>query len=179
MNLSDVMVGDKVELADGTVARVDTVAHGWVELAGVSQKYRASALWPVGTTDEEAAAATAEQDEEQDEEQEGRLTPVLHFDLSRYASGLAKTPSGRNTIDTGDYVAALLRGLSIDALYAEAARFMRCYDGDEAATEEQLRARYGHLNIGMQRMNLGNRMRGVYGRHLDRLAAERRAAESI
>ena len=69
MNLSDVMVGDKVELADGTVARVDTVAHGWVELAGVSQKYRASALWPVGTTDEEAAAATAEQDEEQDEEQ--------------------------------------------------------------------------------------------------------------
>lgn len=52
--------------------------------------------------------------------------------------------------DVGDEVAQLLR--ESDDIYATAAKFL----GIEAP---DLRAKYGHLNPGQQRMNLGNRMR--------------------
>lgn len=171
MNINDVMVGGKVELADGTVDRVDAVAHGWVTLAGTTQKYRASALWPVGTTDEQAEAEAAAAEVEEEEVQ--RDTPVLHFDLTHYASGLAKTASGRKTIDTNDAVATRLRGKTIEECYGIAADFIRRYAaGDEKPpTAADLQERYGHLNAGMQRMNLGNKMRGAFGRHMDREAA--------
>lgn len=58
--------------------------------------------------------------------------------------------------DVGDEVANLLRAASakgLDGCYAAAADFLGC-------PESALREKYGHLNPGQQRMNLGNRMRG-------------------
>ena len=76
------------------------------------------------------------------------------FDLSRYYISDTKTPTGRRTIDCADDVAAKLRGLPIDEVYELAAQEL----GMDVVV---LKATYGHLNVGMQRMNLGNRIRGA------------------
>ncbi len=55
--------------------------------------------------------------------------------------------------DTGDIVANWLRPLDLPGAYALAAKKM-------STTVKDLTARYGHLNPGQQRMNLGNRLRG-------------------
>lgn len=76
------------------------------------------------------------------------------FDLSRYYVSDTKTPTGRRTIDCADDVATQLRGLPIDEIYEHAAEAT----GIDVAL---LKVTYGHLNVGMQRMSLGNRIRGA------------------
>lgn len=71
-----------------------------------------------------------------------------------YVKHDVKTPSGRKAFDTNDKIAAKLRGLGLDQAYAEAAIWCDI-------PEAELRAKYGHLNPGMQRMNLGNKMRAA------------------
>jgi len=62
----------------------------------------------------------------------------------------------RNPQDRGDEIAVMLRVAdSLDDLYAIAAKYL-------GVTEKELRAKYGKLNPGMQRMNCGNRMRGKW-----------------
>lgn len=58
--------------------------------------------------------------------------------------------------DVGDEVAALLRSCdTLDKMYAVASEYL-------ADPVENLRKKYGHLNHGQQRMNLGNRMRAKW-----------------
>lgn len=75
-------------------------------------------------------------------------------DLSHYVKHEATTPSGRHVIDNNDEVAAKLRGMALDNVYTYVAAALK-------VAETALRAQYGHLNPGMQRMNLGNRIRGA------------------
>ena len=70
--------------------------------------------------------------------------------LDRYTAG--KTTNGRRTLDIGDATAKRLRGLDLDGTYKAAAKA-------PGETEKGLHTKYQHLNPGMQRMNLGNRMR--------------------
>jgi hypothetical protein len=65
-----------------------------------------------------------------------------------------KTAGGNVSVDSGDELAQELRGANLEAVYQRAARAL-------GVTEAALRAKYAHLNPGMQRMNLGNRMRGA------------------
>lgn len=51
-----------------------------------------------------------------------------------------------------DEVAKDLAGMTLDEMYEYAAKGLGC-------TSEVLKAKYGHLNPGLQRMNLGNRLR--------------------
>lgn len=60
--------------------------------------------------------------------------------------------------DIGDTVAEMLRGKTLGGMYTLASRFLR-------VPEDELRAKYGHLNNGQQRMNLGNRMRAWERKH--------------
>lgn len=83
-------------------------------------------------------------------EQERKVNP----DLAKYKTHETRTASGRRAIDRDDEVAAQLRGSSLDEVYAAASDAL-------GQSVEDLRAKYGHLNPGMQRMNLGNRMRGA------------------
>jgi hypothetical protein len=62
------------------------------------------------------------------------------------------TAKGNSTADNGDKVAAKLRGLTLDEVYAFASKTL-------SLPQKDLRARYAKLNPGMQRMNLGNRCR--------------------
>src|SRR5262245_9317785 len=89
-------------------------------------------------------------------------TPVRRFE--QYERTTAA--SGNASFDSGDKVAKKLRGLSLDEAYAEAARAIKDSGDKELGTtlsdiETVLRERYEGLNAGMQRMNLGNRIRGA------------------
>ncbi len=75
------------------------------------------------------------------------------FDLSDYQA--VKSAGGNSSLDNGDALAKSLRGLDLDDVYKEYARMF----GKEDA--EAMRKRYAKLNVGMQRMNLGNRMRAA------------------
>lgn len=81
-----------------------------------------------------------------------RLVPAnlaaYHFDKEK------KTAGGNISVDCGDKLAVKLRGMSLEQVFAEAAMVL----GEK---ESDLRTKYAHLNPGMQRMNLGNRMRAA------------------
>jgi len=73
-------------------------------------------------------------------------------DLTRYKHVFSA--SGSSSLDCGDDLAKQLRGATLDEVYKQAAKLLR-------EPEAALRKRYDHLNVGMQRMNLGNRMRAA------------------
>lgn len=76
-------------------------------------------------------------------------------DLTRYAvADDVVTASGRKAIDVGDEVATQLRGSDLSDVYKAASEAT-------GVSQKALREQYGHLNPGMQRMNLGNRIRGA------------------
>lgn len=72
------------------------------------------------------------------------------FDLSDYEA--VKSAGGNSSLDCGDDLAQKLRGMELDEVYALASKKLDM-------PEKVLRQRYAKLNVGMQRMNLGNRMR--------------------
>lgn len=73
-------------------------------------------------------------------------------DLSKYVSGVSG--SGKKTKRSDDDVAQALDGFTIAEVYAVASQM-----ADTSVRD--LQSKYGHLNDGMQRMNLGNRIRGA------------------
>lgn len=92
--------------------------------------------------------------------------PKVRPDHTRYTNHReVKTASGRNCYDISDRVADLLRGLTIEDVYESVALNLAEILKDGAPTVEQLRARYDHLNLGMQRMNLGNLLRAAVRAH--------------
>lgn len=74
------------------------------------------------------------------------------YDCRSYVKTIS--PNGNFTMHNGDGVALQLDAKTLDEVYKTAAKAL-------GVPESELRARYAHLNVGMQRMNLGNRMRGV------------------
>ncbi len=131
---------------------------GWtvVTVKGESKKVRSNEVTAKITKadlkKEEAAARKAEKARikaEAGDEVADRLVPA---DLSKYVLHDEVTASGRKRIDVDDEVAAELRKLDLPATYKYAASVL-----DESA--KALMERYKDLNPGMQRMNLGNRIR--------------------
>lgn len=81
-----------------------------------------------------------------------RTVAGREHDISGYEK--VKNASGHTSYDNGDDVATKLRGKTLDEVYAHAAKALK-------EPEKDLRAKYKHLNPGMQRMSLGNRLRKV------------------
>ncbi|WP_373081969.1 hypothetical protein [Zhongshania sp.] len=81
------------------------------------------------------------------------------FDALKGArEGYVKTKIGtgkeaKSAIDNGDNVAETLREMHLEEVYSHVAKTL-------GVTAKSLKERYGHLNAGQQRMNLGNRLRG-------------------
>ena len=67
------------------------------------------------------------------------------------------TATGNKSLDNGDAIAQSLRGATLEDAYAIAAETLKIEVAD-------LKKKYGHLNPGQQRMNLGNRIRGAIAR---------------
>lgn len=103
---------------------------------------------------------------------------LLNPDLTRYVAHDTKTVSGRRSLDIADDVADLLRGQHIHDTYdlvAERVVGLRG-EGNAKTLAAELRTKYQHLNVGMQRMNLGNFLRGEHKRAERRAAGQARAA---
>lgn len=94
---------------------------------------------------------------------------LIKADLDRYVRGAGVTNSGRPTVDIDDVVAKALRGDDLEVLYPRVAAWLQLMGRETIGrgskkmevTEENLRIRYSRLNVGMQRMNLGNILRGA------------------
>jgi hypothetical protein len=80
---------------------------------------------------------------------------VIKPDTSEYVE--SRAASGAKTKNNGDVVATGIAGATLDEIYELTAEALD-------TTDKELREKYGHLNQGMQRMNLGNRLRGVVGK---------------
>lgn len=79
-----------------------------------------------------------------------RVVAGREHDISNYEK--STSAGGHTSYDNGDDLAAKLRGKTLDEVYAYAAKTLK-------VDEKTLRAQYKKLNPGMQRMNLGNRLR--------------------
>ena len=77
---------------------------------------------------------------------------VISPKLDEYVK--VRSSSGKMTMASKDAIAAALAGATLEEVYEAAARL-------KLGTEDELRAKYSHLNPGQQRMNLGNRIRGA------------------
>lgn len=77
---------------------------------------------------------------------------TIRPDTSEYES--ARTAKGGKSMHNGDPVATALQGATLDEVYELVSEALD-------VGEKELRERYVHLNPGQQRMNLGNRLRGV------------------
>lgn len=103
----------------------------------------------------------------------------IHLNPNRdnYIRGLGQTASGNDTLDIGDDTAGQLRGLNLDDLYREAGLEI-VMAGEKMLSKGMkkelkntpwiageiaayLRDKYGSRNAGMQRMNVGNILRGI------------------
>lgn len=73
-------------------------------------------------------------------------------DLTKYIK--VKTASGGTSYHNGDEVAERLQGKSLEEVYSIVAKALKI-------EEKELHNKYKNLNVGMQRMALGNRLRGV------------------
>ena len=73
-------------------------------------------------------------------------------DLTKYHTGVSG--SGKKTKNCGDETAAALDGFTLDEVLAVASKLTD-------VSQKELRAKYEHLNTGMQIMNLRNRVRGA------------------
>lgn len=73
--------------------------------------------------------------------------PLVKVNRDRYQT--TRTAAGSKSLHSGDEVALALDGLNVEDLFKI---------GDELLGED-FRERYAKLNVGMQRMNMGNRIR--------------------
>lgn len=160
-------------LATKAIAQVLSTKSGWTTIRnadGTEAKVRNSGLREPTQHELDAYharhAAKAPGDEDEDEA-DARLVKA---NLGKYVTHEAHTASGRKAFDINDEAAEILRGQTLEDCYFVVAKHLAKADGGKATDiEAELLAKYKHLNPGMQRMNLGNRLRkamGTYG-HLN------------
>lgn len=153
-------VVDVVETNGGWTTILDGMKQSKVrngELSAVPKDTAPKTGPALTRSDRQAARAAAKKDEKPAKDASGDAdTRLIKADLTKYVrtAGI-KTPSGRASIDSNDSVAVKLRGMDLGEVYNLAASLI------PPNTVASLRDQYGHLNPGMQRMNLGNRIRGA------------------
>lgn len=168
----------KFLIASQQIVRVTSFERGWYSIESLDfiklKSARETALR--GLTPDEQQAVDAHYNEwrnvlginKSEDPAPGLLQKLLNPDLEHYVKHpKVKTPCGRISMDINDEAAEILRGEDIADCYFIVAKHMAAADGGHADTIElELLEKYKHLNVGMQRMNLGNRLRkamGTYG----------------
>lgn len=135
-----------VTLKDGKKAKGEFVSagKGWnvVSIKGVEQKFRTKDM--TGPKEPKAVKEKSEGDE-----------PLIKADLEHYVIHESTTATGRRHLDIDDDVATKLREMDLSGIYKYAASVLE-------VTQKELLEKYQNLNPGMQRMNLGNRVRAVF-----------------
>jgi hypothetical protein len=89
-----------------------------------------------------------------------KAEPLVNIKRENYVT--ARTASGGKSLHNNDPIATGLAGLNLDELYDIAGKFLAFpvkVKKESCEDVDQLKAAYDSLNVGMQRMNLGNRIR--------------------
>lgn len=122
-----------IQFADGMQRKVRN--GEWVEMIEEKVEY----------TLQEALAEEAEM---------GKIRRCVNttYDPSHYVK--AKSKSGHATLHNGDHVAQKLADMDLDDIYSYTATVLKM-------SKQELKDKYSHLNPGMQRMCLGNRVRAA------------------
>ena len=131
------------------VFRIASVNRGWVTSVsedGVEQKDRVAALAEY----EQVDGYDSEQDDDEESEGKPTMASQLKKYRARYTVGIA--PSGRKSLNNGDPVARALEAAPLEYLYETVHELFGL----------DLHTKYERLNLGAQRMNLGNRIRSAY-----------------
>ena len=89
-----------------------------------------------------------------EEAQMGKIRRCVNttYDPSHYVK--VKSKSGHATLHNGDPVAQKLATMDLDDIYSYAATILKM-------PKQELIDKYEHLNVGMRRMNIGNRIRAA------------------
>lgn len=150
----------------GEIATLESAAKGWFTFDN-GVKARAKDIKKVNAS---AAAGKGQRVFRVVDPETGEPAKVAVFKMDRYTrhKGVS-TESGNVPIDINDQTAADLRGLSIDEQFEETASRLRAFrdekwPGTKADILAELHSRYDRLNVGQQRMNLGNVIRGAVKR---------------
>lgn len=140
MKSADVVVGMAV-VANGVPGEVVSNSRGWVTVTSEDgeAKYRAADIEPM------------------EEQPSGKESMAQHLRKYRQRYQTVKSYSGSASANNGDPVAKLLQGMTPKQVMEAADELL----GEAKGTHE---ARYSHLNLGQQRMNAGNRIRGAIKR---------------
>jgi hypothetical protein len=158
------------------VVTIVSVSGGWTTIAsnGTTRKIRNGALsdhrdapikvasanetnaknWGLTKTDDKPAST---------ERKNGRVDPLYLQFYGKYSATRSDGATVKS-LDNGDLTAQLLRAYTLDETYA----YVAIATGVSA---DSLKARYRHLNPGMQRMNLGNVLRKARREYADKIAA--------
>lgn len=83
----------------------------------------------------------------------------LKIKNDNYVAGVSAT--GAKTYNNGDDVALMLTGVDVPTLLKVT----------EEITGEEIGDKYGHLNVGMQRMNLGNKIRAFLKKNPEKVGS--------
>jgi hypothetical protein len=102
-----------------------------------------------------AAPKTTEKTELKDEAEVKSMSATMLKYRKKYEPSLSA--SGRKSLNTGDEIAHLLAGLEPRLVIAAAERLL-------SLKTNELWDKYSGLNVGQQRMNAGNRIRGAVKR---------------
>lgn len=160
--MSNISINTKYAFDGDIVEVVEIKSRGWVlvkDSNGETFNVRANRLGDEVVVDQVEEVSDGRP--YYDPKTEGRIANTV-FKLDNFQYSGCKTVSGRRCFDVGDEVAQMFRGEDLDDVYSAVAGYL-------ATTVEALKARYAHLNIGMQRMNLGNRLRKAIGDGLVKL----------
>lgn len=139
----------------GRAVEVLGVNRGWVKIRQHDKKelsVRSTEIKEVRQSEELPKKVAREKKEIDINTRRNGVVDSLY--LPQYQSTRLTRNDGtiKRALDCGDEVAAKLRALDIDGVYDFAARVCK-------TSEKGLRDKYDHLNVGMQRMNLGNMIR--------------------
>lgn len=129
----------------GSVVEVVAKIGGWSTCLTMDGRQIKVRNGDIGTREIEVTDA---QQDAQDEAAtaKGKSVVAKHYRAKYIVDKDNTNASGRESVHNGDVVAAMLTGLSLKQLYV-------------VASSVGISTDYGHLNNGMQRMNLGNRIR--------------------
>jgi hypothetical protein len=139
---------------------VVSTSSGWTTVLsenGVQYKLRNSQVEavknaPAAALIKEAVKNTPAAISDDMEKKNTRTCGNATYNINDYVK--VKSSNGNTSMDKGDALAIKLRQFNLDGVYKYAAVEL-------GVPEKELRARYAHLNPGLARMALGNRIRAI------------------
>jgi hypothetical protein len=142
----------KIGYFNGRECDIVSRSGGWTEILDHDGKRRKVRNGEISWTPGLVAVIAGDVDRIEAPKPAPKATPTLSATI---APVKVEAPKAKRQPHNGDEVARMLEGTTLAEVYAKASHLL-------CISESELLVKYGHLNPGQQRMNLGNRLRGYY-----------------